>query len=202
MRIALDIDDVLAGFVPAVHETFKAELIPHDHWSPYEKSGELILAFDEQGTPVGLNEQYSELCEYNKDFWYGLQPISLPCDIPEGTVCYITSSPKEMVDVRIEWLKKHGFPTLPVIHSKEKHLTMDTLGIGLLIDDKLETVQKVREYGFSAMHFSPWYTTQELLIDDWCYSVGCLMQASSLLKNASEFTTEKGRFQFIQMYTS
>lgn len=170
-RIALDIDDVLAGFVIGLHEAFGKELFPHNQWCPNESSGQLILRKDELGNIIGMTEEYLDKCEHNKDFWYSLEPITLPADIPLETVCYITASPKNMVDVRMEWLKKHGFPTLPVIHSKDKYMTMKRLRIDLLVDDKLLTVENVRERGteddergivgppVKAIHFKPWYST-------------------------------------------
>ncbi|WZE63568.1 hypothetical protein PANI_CDS0048 [Maribacter phage Panino] len=160
MKIALDIDDVLAGYANGVHEAFNVPMIPHNHWNPNESTGLLLLKTDDSGKVVGYTEEYLDKCEHNKDFWYHLEPISLPVDIPYETCCYITSSPRNMVDVRMEWLKKHGFPRLPVIHSKDKAITMNRLRIDLLIDDKLPTVEDVRGYaGTDAIHFKPWYST-------------------------------------------
>lgn len=158
-RVALDIDDVLAGYVIGVHEVFNTKLVPHDHWSPVESTGELILKLGGNQV-IGFRQEYLDKCEHNKDFWYGLEAIALPADIPPQAVAYITSSPKNMVDVRIEWLKKHGFPTLPVIHSKDKALTMRRLGIDILIDDRLETVESVQAIGgLGAVHYSPYYSS-------------------------------------------
>lgn len=156
MRLALDIDDVLAGFVMGVHDAFGKRLSPHNQWNPRGDTGKLLLDFDRG---MSYRQQYLDKCEHNKDFWYGLEAIALPVDVPEFAVAYITASPKNMVDVRIEWLKKHGFPTLPVIHSKDKEFTMKRLHIDWLVDDKLETVQQVRKHGLRATHFKPWYST-------------------------------------------
>ena len=159
MRIALDIDDVLAGFASGVHEVFGKKIIPHNHWDGDDLTGHILLKVNSHGDVIGYTQEYLDKCEHNEGFWYGLEPISLPADIPKGTVCYITSSPKNMVETRIKWLAKHGFPTLPVIHSKDKALTMKRLGVGLLVDDKLSTVLAVRKAGLSATHFQPWYST-------------------------------------------
>lgn len=159
MKIALDIDDVLAGYSKGVHESFNDVIEPHNHWSPDESTGKLILKKDD-GVVIGYKQEYLDKCEHNPDFWYHLEPISLPIDVPRSTVCYITSSPKNMVEVRINWLAKHGFPKLPVIHSKDKAKTMMDLGVDLLVDDKLETVHQVRRTNIlDAVHFRPWYST-------------------------------------------
>lgn len=159
-KMALDIDDVLAGYVIGVHETFNVPLVPHDHWASKESTGKLLLKLNRKKEVVGFKQEYLDRCEHNKDFWYGLEAIALPCYLPVQTVAYITASPKNMVDVRIEWLKKHGFPTLPVIHSKDKALTMRRLGIDVLIDDKLSTVEAVKSMeGLHAVHYKPYYST-------------------------------------------
>jgi uncharacterized HAD superfamily protein len=159
MRIALDIDDVLAGFASGVHEAFDREVLPHDHWDGDDLTGHLLLKTNLHGDVIGYKQAYLDKCEHNAEFWYSLEPISLPADIPEGAVCYITSSPKNMVETRLKWLAKHGFPQLPVIHSKDKAVTMERLKIDLLIDDKLDTVKEVRRAGLRAVHFQPWYST-------------------------------------------
>lgn len=162
MKIALDIDDVLAGYAKGVHETFGKKIEPHNHWDAFDSTGLLILKTDEKDNVIGYTQDYLDKCEHNQDFWYHLEPISLPCDIPKQTVCYITSSPKNMVEVRINWLAKHGFPKLPVIHSKDKAKTMLGLGVDLLVDDKLDTVKQVRQTNIlDAIHFRPWYSTLE-----------------------------------------
>lgn len=161
MRIALDIDDVLAGFASGVHEAFDREVIPHNHWDSDDLTGHILLKVNLHGDVIGYTQAYLDKCEHNKEFWYNLEPISLPADVSKDVVCYITSSPKNMVETRIKWLAKHGFPTLPVIHSKDKAVTMERLGIDVLVDDKLDTVLAVRKAGLKAVHFKPWYSTLE-----------------------------------------
>lgn len=161
MRIALDIDDVLAGFAVGVHEVFNSIITPHDHWAADEQTGILMLKKNQRNEVIGYTQEYLDKCENNKDFWYGLEPISLPSDVPFGTICYITSSPKNMVETRLAWLAKHGFPNLPVIHSKDKALTMKRLRIDSLVDDKLATVEDVRVNGLRGTHFKPWYCSKK-----------------------------------------
>lgn len=185
-KVALDIDDVLAGYVMGVHEVFDSELIPHDHWQIDGPTGMFLLKLDQENKVVGYTQKYLDKCEHNKDFWYGLEPIMLPCNVPKETVCYITSSPKNMVDVRMEWLKKHGYPRLPVIHSKNKSLTMERLKVDLLIDDKMSTVQEVRTHKkLNAIHFKPWYSTvyekaSSYYIRDWKYCLTMLKKEVNL----------------------
>lgn len=157
MKVALDIDDVIAGYVIGVHRTFKKELVPHDHWKKDGNTGKLLLRQDVEG--FEYLQEYLDECEHNKDFWYNLPIITLPSYIDWTVNCYITSSPENMLGVREAWLKRHGFQKAPVVHCKQKHVTMERLGIDLLIDDRLSTVEKVREHGLKALHFQPWYST-------------------------------------------
>ncbi len=171
MKIALDIDDVLAGFAKGMHEYFDQEIEPHNHWSQTENSGVLVKKSLEE-------KEHKESTWENWLFWNNLEAVSLPIDIDFTVACYITSSPKEMIDIRKDWLIQNGFPKAPVLHSKEKWITMKRLGVDVLIDDRLYTVEKVRESGLQAIHFSPWYSTLREI-----NSITNLSQVSKILEN-------------------
>ena len=163
-KIALDIDDVLAGFAFQVHKVLGNEklLVPHDHWNQTGLTGKLMVIPDEHGNFKAYTEKFLDKCEHNRDFWANLPVLSLPCDIDFDVACYITSSPENMLGMRRVWLKKNGFPLAPVIHSKEKHVTMKRLGVEVLVDDKLSTVKAVANVeGLRAFHFKPWYCNVE-----------------------------------------
>lgn len=161
INIALDIDDVLAGYVIGVHKAFDAGLKRHNHWSKDESTGLLILNRDVSDGVY--TQKYLDKCEHNEDFWYNLPIINVPNSIKFNVSCYITSSPENMVHVRESWLKRHFFPNAPVIHSKNKDETMNNLNIDLLIDDRLDTVRRVNEscYRIRAVHYKPYYSTLE-----------------------------------------
>ena len=162
MKVALDIDDVLAAFADEVHVKFNKTIKPHNHWATDESTGKLLLKTDNTGKVTGYTPAYLTKCEHNKDFWNELPILSLPCDIDFEVACYITSSPSEMVGIRRAWLKRHGFPLAPVMHSKNKAETMRKLGVDLLIDDKVSTVEQVNaKEGLFALHFQPWYCNVE-----------------------------------------
>ncbi len=161
MNIALDIDDVLAGYVIGLHKAFNRTLEPHNHWQKDGACGQMIFKYPENPDNFEFSQEYLDKCEHNKDFWYNLPVISLPININFQVACYITSSPENMVQVRESWLERHGFPKAPVIHCKQKHVTMKQLSVDVLVDDKLSTIQKVRENKLLGLHFKPWYSNLE-----------------------------------------
>jgi len=155
-KYALDIDDVLAGYAIGVHNVFLQEIKPHNHWAADESTGLLILSQEPDKVYV---DEYMALCNDSKVFWKTLIPISKPVDINFEVSAYITSSPLNMISYRNQWLRYWGFPLAPVYHSKDKPALMHQLGITTLIDDKLDTIHKVRKAGLEGIHFQPWYST-------------------------------------------
>lgn len=84
----------------------------------------------------------------DKEFWLNLPVLTQP-ELLEGlnVKAYITSSPKEMINVRKEWLKKNGFPDAPVIYSEsnKKHEVCKKLNISTFIEDKPRTIKKFKQ---------------------------------------------------------
>lgn len=145
LRIALDIDDVLADFIPAINRKWEM-LEPHDHWDSNGPSGQALI-------------DHKDLM-LDPDFWYNLNPITLASEvaqISDFVYCYITSSPRDVVNVRRKWLAENGFPVRPVISSADKALTMARLGCNVLIDDSPLNVNKALAAGHNAFLFQPWY---------------------------------------------
>ena len=93
-RIGLDIDDVLADFVGAYCKRFD---ITRPKW---------------WGFDFKFGDHYGKVMD-DKEFWLSMDPIIDPDTIPFEPVCYITSRgcPKELTE---EWLKRKGFPQVPV----------------------------------------------------------------------------------------
>lgn len=145
LRIALDIDDVLADFIPAINREWE-KLEAHDHWDSNGPSGNAI----KDGAAL----------MQDPEFWRNLNPITLASEvaqISDFVYCYITSSPQQFVNVRRKWLAENGFPVRPVVCSHDKALTMTRLGCNVLIDDKSDHVQKALDAGHEAFLFKPWY---------------------------------------------
>lgn len=124
-KIALDIDEVIAGFVPAWCKKWKLET--PDSWY-FDNMTEKFDAMSKEGS---LDEFYLK----------EIQPLCKPEDIPFEPHCYITSRPIES-DVTERWLKYHGFPKRPVItvpSNTSKVEVFKKSGANILIDDKYET---------------------------------------------------------------
>lgn len=139
--------DVLAQFYPAMCVRFHQPCNRIDIW-------------DGEGEASFIKDNV-DLVHNNFRFWLNLEPLSRPEDINFEFDYYITSSPPGMVSFRRDWLKVHGFPNKPVIHSLDKGLTMRQLGLDLLIDDNPKTLDKVASQGFHVIQFIPPYMSVE-----------------------------------------
>jgi hypothetical protein len=139
-KIGLDIDDVLADFVPAYCARFNLP-IP-DAWF-----------FDR-----AFNEHYAELIQ-DKDFWINLKPKCNPKEIPFEPHCYITSRgcPKEWSE---EWLDMNGFPKVKVIQIQTGSSKVEVAkesGIDMFVDDCFKNFVELNNAGiftylFDALH--------------------------------------------------
>lgn len=147
MRIGLDIDDVVAQFFPAMCRKVGRACERINIWD-----GEVEAAF------VRLNMRK---VEGNSRFWLNLVPLSRPEDITFDFDYYVTSSPKAMIQYRIEWLRMHGFPMRPVIYSSDKLKTMHDLNLDVLIDDNPSTLTMIKEGGKIPIQFIPSYMSVE-----------------------------------------
>lgn len=147
-KIALDIDDVLAGFYSGFCRFMD---IPERKIDIWDGKGE-----------ANFVAQNCYLADNSEFFWMGLDRISTPESINFDLECYITSSPKEMVHIRRAWLLLKGFPDRPVYHSTNKLETMRTLGVDLLVDDKISTVRQINlSKDKMALQFKPYYMSAE-----------------------------------------
>jgi hypothetical protein len=97
-KIGLDIDEVLADWLPAWMKKFKIKNVPTTWF------------FDHK-----IRERFDELRANNEldNFFLNLQPRVKPTDIPFEPHCYITSRPVDS-EISRQWLEKHGFPLRPV----------------------------------------------------------------------------------------
>jgi len=136
-RIGLDIDDVLADFVP--------------YWCKYfNKPIPEFWTFDRD-----IRLKFEELKD-NKEFWMSIPVKTNPKDIPFEPACYITSRPicKEWTE---EWLSKHGFPEVPVFSlgfNESKVEAAQLLGLDLMVDENFRDLNKagILTYLFDAKH--------------------------------------------------
>ncbi len=144
MKIALDVDDVLAAFYPEMCKRFNMPEIRTNIW-------------DGRGTCKWIAEAFPELY-YEDSFWMDMGVLSNPQSITFDFDCYITSIPASLCDIREWWLKKHKFPDRPIICTQNnKLIRMKVEGINVLIDDKPSTIKEIRDGGLIGIQFIPYY---------------------------------------------
>ena len=143
-KIALDVDDVLAAFYPEVCKRFGMPEVKTNIW-------------DGKGTCKWIADKFPNLY-YEKEFWENMGVLSNPLSITFDFECYITSIPDFLCEMRVEWLKRHGFPDKPVVCTNDNKLQrMKEEGIDILIDDNPSTIKEVREGGLIGIQFIPYY---------------------------------------------
>lgn len=146
-RIALDIDDVLAQFYPAMCRRFG---VPCTRINIWDGEGEASM--------VARN---FHIIENNKNFWLNLEKESRPEDITFRVDCYLTSSPPMMRKYREQWLRQFGFPEVPVISTFDKVSEMRRRDIVVLVDDKPATLMEVKANGLIPIQYVPSYMSDE-----------------------------------------
>lgn len=97
-KIGLDIDEVLADWLPAWMKKFKIKNVPTTWF------------FDHQ-----IKERFEALKSAGEldSFFLSLKPRVSPEDIPFEPHCYITSRPVDS-EISRQWLEANGFPMRPV----------------------------------------------------------------------------------------
>lgn len=145
--IALDIDDTLAQFYPAMCKRLS---LPCKRINIWDGAGEASFI---------ANNFY--IVENSKRFWLNLEKESRPEDINFEVDYYITSSPPLMRQHRKAWLDAHGFPNAPILISNDKIQTMRQRGIDVLIDDKPSTLEAVKQNNFIPIQYVPSYMSDE-----------------------------------------
>lgn len=132
MRIALDIDDVLAHFMSAYCEKFNTKKYPNRLRGPV------------------ITRNVHQKLMYDRDFWLSLEVKHRPNFIPE-LYCTKRVNPKEYTK---KWLEINGFPKRPVYQMIYQHGNKATMIKGrcdVLIDDSYSNVKKAMESGLPAI---------------------------------------------------
>lgn len=145
--IAIDVDDVIAGFYPAVCEYYNKPCDPMDIWS-----------VDDMNNKFGRG--WFRPLENDTDFWENL-PVNdvVPYNIPIDY--YISAFPKEMFFARLRWLKKHSFQKAPLIQANDKLSACLELGVTTYVDDKPSTIRSFQGTGITTFHYIAKYSTVE-----------------------------------------
>ena len=145
--IALDVDDVLAQFYPAMCKRFN---MPCERTNIWDAAGKAHF--------VGTN---FHIIERSKRFWLNLVQESRPEDINFKVDYYITACPPLMKEHRKAWLTAMGYPDAPVLFTDNKVSEMRRRGIDVLIDDKPSTLVEVMESGLTPIQYVPSYMSDE-----------------------------------------
>lgn len=152
-KVALDIDDVIAGFWPGITGK-EFNINPFNQWDPNSGPGkELTMSLKASGSE--LHDKYN-----SSDFWKYLNPICNPGIVHalgDFLECYITSRPEVARQVTYQWLERNMFPPRPVIFASNKAKAMEVFGCNALVDDKPNTIRAVQEAGMKGFLFKPFY---------------------------------------------
>jgi hypothetical protein len=147
LKLALDVDGVLAGFTPAFLRRAKkmglGGRFPAHHtlireWTFGEKDAFVAVWDTVKGDPY---------------FWLAeIQPLEDAfVDFPVAAYC--TARPVGS-NITAEWLRMHGFPEAPVLTVGVTDNKADILlanGIEVLIDDRVQNIQQVRAVGIQGV---------------------------------------------------
>lgn len=139
-KIGLDIDDVLADFIPTFSKKFKLAAPSSWSWS------------------YGLSDKFKELFSNEKDvesFYLSIPAKIKPEDIPFEPHCYLTSRsvPKWVTET---WIEENGFPCSPVISvpfGASKVEMARQAGIEVFVDDRFENFVELNNAGICCYLF-------------------------------------------------
>lgn len=132
-RIGLDIDDVLADWVPSFCKVARIETPTSWYF----------------GFADHMARLQAEGFDYDK-FMLELPVKTKPEDIPFEPTCYITSRNHTDVAIAREWIAKNGFPQVPVIQvesSADKVKVAKEMKLDIFVDDKFDTFVQMNKAG-------------------------------------------------------
>lgn len=169
MKIAIDVDDVLAAFTPHSYTYLNIPLTGRiDYWSVPEMDRVLGKGW------------FSDKVSKDINFWKTLPILSKPEDIDFEITCYMTSFPIDMFALRYNWLREHGFPDAPLIIESKKVKRCVKMGIDVLIDDKPLTIFDTFTTPVKGVHFMTPYAGFAPVGD---YVITNLNQVKTVLSN-------------------
>lgn len=127
-RIALDIDDVCAAFVPAYCKKVGID-VPNSWYLDYNFIPNI------------------EKLHQDEEFWMNLEPLFNPTELKFEPAMYITARDEKLAEWTTKWLEKHNFPKAPVIFSRNKGATCKENNIQLFIDDSPKNFDEINQAG-------------------------------------------------------
>lgn len=139
-KIGLDIDDVLADFIPEFAKKYNLPAPTSWNWSYKKDASFADFVKDERAMD---------------DFYSRLSPLVLPEEIPFEPVAYITSRTCA-TSVTKNWIEKNGFPPAPVITvgmEVSKVEAIKNAGIEVFVDDRYDNFVELNNAGICCYLF-------------------------------------------------
>lgn len=180
INIGLDVDDVLADFIPAFAEKYNLPM-PTD-WFWCENKSKAFADFLEHK-------------EKMIEFYLNLNPLTSPNAIPFAPHAYITSRPCDSAITEM-WLEKHGYPKAPVVTVgmyDSKVEALKKLNIDVFIDDRYDTFKEVNEAGINCLLFDSCHNRSEEVGNKRIYD---LLGVPDLVKPSSRDSVVESRILF------
>lgn len=135
-RIGLDIDDVLADWVPTFCK-LAGVTIP-EAWN------------------FGFPDMIKSLIDGGLNYQEVMATLPVktsPNDIPFEPTCYITNRGHTDVQLAKDWIKNNGFPQVPVIQTTDKITAAKEMNLDIFVDDKYETFEAMNAAGICTYLF-------------------------------------------------
>lgn len=146
-RIAIDLDDVIAEYVPTLTKFYnKIYGTQLDHNSI--KTWELKDYYEHTRTDEETRALMT-LFAHNPDF-LSMPPVpgaieSIHRLEPDYELHVITARASRSIDATYNWMKEHGISNIPVWFNKDKGKMCEQLGIDLMIDDGVHNLDRVAD---------------------------------------------------------
>lgn len=140
-KVAMDVDDVIAAFTPHAHDFHKVPLEKCDYWC--------VQTMDKRLGQYWFGGHIAPV----ENFWKTLPVLNPASDIDFEVDCYISSFPPDMFQLRLDWLKQHGFPDAPLFATSDKLTIMRERGVTHLVDDKPATIKLLQGTEITGIHF-------------------------------------------------
>lgn len=129
-RIGLDIDDVLADWVPTFCSLTNTPIPTNWHF----------------GFPEIIKKAIDSGVNYT-DAMANLPVKTKPEDIPFEPTCYITNRNHTPQELAVEWIRKNGFSQVPVYQTSDKVRVALENQLDIFVDDKYETFVAMNKAG-------------------------------------------------------
>lgn len=135
-RIGLDIDEVLADFLPSYSDYMNIN---------YREAKHFYFSY----------QTNKNLAEIPDDFWLNIPPKMNGYELNFLPSCYV-SSRNFNVNITEQWLEKNGFPCMPVLHTDHggKVEACKKMNVGVFVDDFIQNFEQLSAAGINTMLFN------------------------------------------------